>query len=115
MFTSGSELRRAIRDDLRSAQRERDVDRVRLYRTLLAAVDNAEAVDAAQDWDYSRPSLGQTEVARRDLGGEDVRTLLQREIDERLDAADQYRQTGKPELAARLDADCLLIAAYLGG
>lgn len=107
MYSSGAALRRAIRDDLRVAQRDHDVDRVRLYRTLIAAVDDAEAGD------HSMPSLGETDVARRDLSGVEVRDLLQREIDERLHAADTYRENGKPELAARLDADCLLIAAYL--
>ena len=115
MYASGPALRRAIRDDLLAAQRDRDVDRVRLYRTLLAAVDNAEAVDASQTWDRSPPDLGETEVARRVLDAEAVAALLQHEIDERLAAADQYRDNGMTELAARLDADCLLIAAYLTG
>lgn len=115
MYASGPALRRAIRDDLLTAQRARDVDRVRLYRTLLAAVDNAEAVDASQTWNSSEPDFGETEVARRVLDAEAVTVLLQHEIDERLAAADQYRENGMPELAARLDADCLLIAAYLDG
>lgn len=115
MITSGRALRRAIRNDLRSAQREHDVDRVRLYHALLAAVEDAEAVDAARSWDQSQPAPGETEATRRYLDAAGVRELLTREIDDRRRTATQYRDGGMTELAARLDADGNLIAAYLDG
>lgn len=107
------ELRRAITEDLRAAQRRRDRAMMQLYRTLLAAVDNAEAVDAPQVWEYSHPRVGQTEVPRRDLDTEAVRSLLVDEIAARRDAARQYRAGGEHQRAAALDADCHVIARYL--
>lgn len=110
---AGQELRRAIAWDLRGAQRRRDHAMMQLYRTLLAAVDNAGAVDAPQRVDYSSPGLGQTEIPRRHLDPDAARRVLLGEIDARRDAARTYRAAGENQRAATLDAEREVIGRYL--
>jgi len=49
---AGRALRDVVAQDLLQAQRDRDRTLVRTLRLLLAAIDNAEAIDANQAVDY---------------------------------------------------------------
>jgi uncharacterized protein YqeY len=104
-------LKQRLRADLKTAMQARAGDEVRLLRTLIAAVDNAEAVPGEHK--NIQRAFGEPggEVARRELGGEDLAALLDREIAERLAAAAGY-DAGQPDAAARLRAEAALIAGY---
>jgi len=104
-------LKERLRADLKAAMQARATDEVRLLRTLIAAVDNAEAVPGEPKNIQRAFGDPGSEVARRQLGSEDLAALLDREIEERLAAAAGYDEI-QPELAARLRAEAALIAGY---
>lgn len=93
-----SALRAVLRADLEAALRARQAETVALLRTLIAAIDNAEAVavtDTAAVTSSThiagaQAGVGATEAARRVLSASDLRALLQEQIDERSSAADLY-------------------------
>ena len=58
--------------------------------------------------------LGATEVARRELSDEQIRRLVQSEIDERRSAADDFIAGGHSERAAALRAEATVLADLLG-
>ena len=87
-----------------------------LFRSdLIAALDNAEAVPipanaASQPRDFLTSSA---EVARMNLGPEQVRDIMKREIIGREDAAANYEHLGRSDMAARLRAEAELARHYL--
>jgi uncharacterized protein YqeY len=108
-------LKTRLREDLKAAMQARATDEVRLLRTLAAAVDNAEAVPAEGVQDRANPSAfgrGAGEAPRRELAGNDLTALLDRERDERLAAAAEYERLGQAAEAARLRNEAALIARY---
>ena len=107
-------LKERLRADLKAAMQGRATDEVRLLRTLIAAVDNAEAVPGEHKNIQRTFGDPGSEVARRELDGGDLAALLDREIEERLAAAAGY-DAGQPDQAARLRAEAALIAGYLAG
>ncbi len=102
--------------------RERDRDTVRVLRTILSALANAEAQpveDAPAAGLASGPiagasrGLGATEAARRDLDGDQVRAIVCAERDERVAAADDLARRGAPQAAADLMAEVAVLDRYL--
>ena len=79
-----------VKADLTGAMRAGDRDRVGRLRLLLSELQKAEK-DGSSD-----------EIA-----------VLRRERKRRLDAAEQFREAGRSELAAGEEAEAELIAAYL--
>jgi uncharacterized protein len=79
-----------VRTDMNGAMKARDSERVGALRLVLS-----ELQKAAKD------------------GGSDELAVLRRERNRRLDAAEQFRQGGRPELAEREESEAELIAAYL--
>lgn len=80
-------------------------------RTLIAAVENDEAVEVETS---SEPKLGlHHEVARRFLGSDDVNRILTRERDELADAASHYRELGVVEELGTLEARLRIVARYI--
>ena len=106
-------FRAAAGEDLMAARRRRDRRQVRVIGALLAAVDNAEAVDVEQRYDYHHPGHGDTEVPRRRLDRDTLVGLLTNEIRERRDAAATYRRIGQDAAADELDRECEAIEPYL--
>ena len=107
-------LKQRLRADLKAAMQARATDGVRVLRTLIAAVDNAEAVPGEHkniQRAFGEPGV---EVARRELHDADLAALLDREIGERLAAAGGY-DASRPDLAARLRAEAALIGGYRAG
>lgn len=111
-----------LRADLTAAMRARDASKVRVLRTVLAAIDNAEAVPA----DASGPAtsgespiagaasgVGATEAARRELTAGDIAALVRAERDERVAAAAELAAVGAVEQAAELRAEAALLDPYL--
>ncbi|MFN8194040.1 MAG: hypothetical protein U0R80_07100 [Nocardioidaceae bacterium] len=111
-----------MRADLTAAMRAREQGVVRVLRSTLAAVANAEAHPV----DHSAPSssgggriagavagLGAAEVDRRELSPADVRAIIEAERDERLRGAADLEQRGAAEHADSLRADAGVLERYL--
>lgn len=113
---SAAALKERLRADLKTAMQARASDEVRLLRTLIAALDNAEAVPTAEAPDRTfvvrRVGDDAVEVPRLDLDTHAVERLLQAEIDARLAAAADYERHGENDAAARLRYEADLIARY---
>jgi uncharacterized protein YqeY len=86
MVTLADRVKRDLADAMRSGERDR-VGRLRLV-------------------------LSELQKAAKD-GGEDELAVLRRERKRRLDAARQFRDAGRPELAEGEEAEAELIAGYL--
>jgi uncharacterized protein YqeY len=110
---SATALKLRLRADLNAAMRARAADEVRLLRTLIAALDNAEAV-AEPPKTFGSRAFGDPsgEVARREIHGQALDALLLAEIDGRLTAAEDYDRHGQDTEAARLRREAELIARY---
>jgi uncharacterized protein YqeY len=99
------DLRRILRIDLAAARKDRDAEKASLIRTLIAAIENAEAVDPAT-------ADGATEVPRRQLDDVDILGIV---TNERLDleqAADHYERIGHPAEAKRLRSLTAVVDNY---
>ena len=108
------QLRQKMKIDLMNAMKAREQLKVATLRSVLAALDNAEAVPAVERPRLTAPVIGQSqEVPRRVLSEEDIRTIIQREADERNAASTEYARLGQAEESARLQAAAALIATYL--
>ena len=87
-------LRSLLRAAIITAARARDREALALYRTTLAAIENAEAVTpvdhpAAGALQASPVGAGAAEVARRELTAEQDADIVRGEADERRAAADE--------------------------
>ena len=114
---SAGALKERLRADLKAAMQARAADEVRVLRSLIAALDNAEAVPAAGTHKYVPRAFGDPsgEVARQVLDGEAVDAVLASEIDARLSAGAVYERHDRPEDADRLRTEAALIAGYRAG
>ena len=105
-------LRERLESDLKAAMRDRDRERVSVLRTTLAALSNAEAVDAST----SRPATGAfaADVERRDLSDDEILAILRRERDEFLASVEEYETGGQHDAAAGLRSKAAVLDRYLG-
>ncbi|MGN6474721.1 MAG: GNAT family N-acetyltransferase [Mycobacteriales bacterium] len=114
------DLRAQLRARLAAAMKQRDPIATRSLRTTIAAIDNAEAATVNEadlpgfGIDQSPQGVGATEVARNRLAADQVRELVRREIDERLDAAEGYDRSGEEARAAELRAEAAVLAEIVG-
>jgi uncharacterized protein YqeY len=92
-----AELKDRLRSDLTVSMRGRDELRTATIRMVLTAVTNAEVAGAQA----------------REISDEEVVGVLAKEAKKRRDAADAFRQGGRPDLAEREDAEAAVIASYL--
>jgi len=110
---SAAAFKDRLRADLKAALQARDSAKVGVLRTLIAALDNAQAVQVEQTGYQSRrfgdPS---GEVARRELDGDAIDGVLAAEAASRLSAAADYEKHGRMENAARLRDEAALVASY---
>jgi len=106
-MTAANHIRDVLRADLKTAMVEHRADDVSLIRTLIAAIDNAEAVDLPE-------GATSAEVPRKVLGEGDVAAVLRAEVASRQLAAAQIRERGGTAEADRLDNEANRLAAYLG-
>ena len=106
-----------LRSDLRSALAERRASDVEVLRSLLGALDQAEAVPATApgqghvSFRFGDPGA---EVPRKQLSGEDVRSVIVNERDELLAAADEYAGRARADLADGYRLKAALVEHYLG-
>lgn len=109
-------MKARIRADLTQALKDKRRDEAGVLRTLIAALDNAEAPEVAHHQASAPPlAFGSdgTEVTRLALDAGQIRAIVVREADERRQAADTYAQHGQTERAERLQADAAIIRTYL--
>ena len=116
-------LTEQLRADLATAMRARDRTTVRVLRTVLSAIANAEAQPDTDAMPTSLRSaggiagatagLGAEDVARRALTEGDTLAVLTAERDERLAAADALGARGEIEAADDLRAEAAVIDRYL--
>ena len=88
-------LKQKLTDDLRKAQKDRDECRLSVIRMALAAVHNAEIA--------RRASLEETDV----LG------IVAKEAKQRRESIEAFKQGNRPELAAKEEAELLILQEYL--
>ncbi|MBB4685577.1 polyprenol phosphomannose-dependent alpha 1,6 mannosyltransferase MptB [Amycolatopsis jiangsuensis] len=115
-------MRADLRDDLKVALKSRDRAAVTALRSALAAIDNAEAVPVGPTVDTTvgnervagvAVGLGAAEVPRRDLTDADVRSIVENEVRERTEAAEQYERLGRAEQAEQLRAEAAVLQRHL--
>jgi len=115
-MSEAARLRERLRADLKQAMQERRREEANLLRTLVAAIDNAEAVPLPpghKPADSARFADGTAEAARRVLDQEALAAILAGEIASRREAAATIAAGGEAERAARLEAEALFVARYL--
>ncbi len=115
-------LRAQLRTTLTEAMKARDAVAVRVLRTTIGAVENAEAVPPAAFPSATSSEgpiagaavgVGATEAARREMSVDDVLEIIGHEMKERLVAADQYEAGGHEERTHTLRAEAAVLAAFL--
>ena len=89
-------MREQLRADLLAAMKAKDETRLKVLRSVMAALGNAEAVDPSPGPD------GVTEVARRELTDDDVRSVIDFERAELDAAAADLDANGRTEEANAL-------------
>jgi uncharacterized protein YqeY len=113
---SAAAFKDRLRADLKAAMQARDSGKAALLRTLIAALDNAEAVEVEQKGYVSRPFGDPSgEVARRALDAEAISTVLAAEATGRLAAASDYERHGRADDAKRLRGEAALVESYAQG
>lgn len=113
--------RSLLRASLLAARKKRDSTRATALRSVLSAIDNAEAPEsvAVQARSTGRiagaaTGLGATEVSRRELSDEQIRGLVRSEIDERLSVAENFIAGCHAERAESLRAEATVLTGLLG-
>ncbi|BBX35903.1 GatB/YqeY [Mycolicibacterium mageritense DSM 44476 = CIP 104973] len=119
-MTPAHHWRERLRQGLLSARKLRDTARIAALRSALSAIDNAETPAAVHlatlpDGPIAGAAcgLGSTEVDRRVLTDAEIRDLIQTEIDERLQAADEYIVNGYHGRASDLRSQAAVLAQAL--
>lgn len=89
-------VRDQLRSDLRDAMRARDVPRRNTIRMLEAAIKNAEIDKRGQE-----------------LAEADILAILQRQVKQRRESIEQFRQGGREDLAEQEELEIGIIEHYL--
>lgn len=112
-----SDLRDHLRAELRQAMRDRDRDTVRVLRSVLGAIDNAEsdgvAAPRAGAVEASAIGIGAAEAARRELTDADVRAVVEAELAERADSIGELERAGHGAAADPVRAELAVIRGAL--
>lgn len=113
-------LRERLRLALRRSMKGRDEMAVRVLRSTLGAIDNAEAVRSTPHVPLSEgpiagalKGLGAGEAQRRELTEQDLRQIVEDEVTDCLQAASDYEKVGQKAAAADLREQAALLRSYL--
>ena len=117
---STAALRAALRRGLVAALKARDAEALAALRTTIAAIDNAEAVPAADmqapltsaDIAGASSGVGSTEAIRQSLSVGQLRDIVSEQIAECAREADRYDLLGQSDAAQRLRHRARILAAY---
>ena len=88
-------LKAQIQDDMKTAMKAGDKDRLKVVRLVLAAIKQVEVDE------------------RRELEDRDVLATLEKMVKQRKDSAEQYRAGGREDLATAELAEIEILDAYL--
>ena len=100
-----------LKADLRIAVKARQNSTIRAIRSMLAAIDNAGAVELDESL---TPTVGTSgDVPRRILSEEQVQEILHREAENRRSAIATYERLRRQEEADRLRAELAVFGRYL--
>ncbi|GHF40981.1 hypothetical protein GCM10010359_49500 [Streptomyces morookaense] len=108
-----------MRQALPEAMRARDKVTVRVLRSALAALDNAEAVPVAESelrgsaLEHSPIGAGATEAVRCELSEGRVAEIVRAEAEERLDAAAELTAAVHADRATELRAEAAVLFRFL--
>jgi len=108
-------LRVRLRGDLTAAMRARRSEELATIRSLMAAIDNAEAPGVgspAKSALLGAVGLGSGDASRRELNEADLGELLDAEITDRREQADVFESLGRPDEALRLRDQVVVIERY---
>ena len=118
--TPAETLRSRLRYDLRAAMKAQERDEMSALRSLIAAIDNAEAADEASP--VLPPSsehvaggvvgLGAGEAERRRLSERDLQRVIEAELWERDAQAERLTLLGRVDDASRLRVEADVMARY---
>ena len=97
-------LREQLPEDLKAAMRSGDNVRRDVLRSLLTAISNAE---------IARVNVKDESATRQALGDADVLDVIQKQLKQRRESAEEYRKGKRQELAAREDDEAQILTAYL--
>jgi uncharacterized protein len=109
---SNTSILKLLKRDLLAARKAKDGLRVSALQSVLTRVTNAEAVPTDGSSSIS-VGVGTTEVARRVLSEQDVRQILQDEIDELQGAISQMAAHQDNSYASELKQKSSIIQTYL--
>ena len=84
--------------------------RVKVLRTTMSAIQNAEAVEGIASVEGV---VGYSDVQRRSLTDDDVTEIIVREIEEFEGSVAEYRQIGQTERAGELEMELEVLRGYL--
>jgi hypothetical protein len=91
--------------------RARDKIEISMIRTLIAAIENAEAIDAD---DRGMPAIGfNHDQPRKTLTADDVTRIVVSERDDLIDALEQYRSLGLGPEVEELEHRVEIVDRYL--
>jgi len=107
-------LRTRLAQDLRTALKSRETTRITALRSMLAALDNAQAVPLAELPAVHALHGGIGEVPRKTLSDAELVALFAAELDERRAAAVMLEKHGCQDEAERLRAELEVLADYAG-
>ncbi|WP_026820534.1 GatB/YqeY domain-containing protein [Arthrobacter castelli] len=114
-------MRDTMRRDLKTAMKARDRVAVTAIRSALAAIDNAEAIpversvaeNGTAEVAASAVGIGAAEADRRDLDAEDMRAIVEAEVNDRTAVAGEYEQAGHSDAGDKLRAEADVLRGYL--
>jgi len=115
--TQAKDVRSRLQADLRDALKARDRTRTSVIRTALAALANAEAVEAQPVADRSvhphgADGLYAAEVERHALTDEETRRVLGEVRDDLLRSADELAELARAPQAEELRTQADILATY---
>ncbi|STC69433.1 GatB/YqeY domain-containing protein [Corynebacterium pilosum] len=90
-----SDLKNKIREDMKTAMKAKDKDRLGAIRMLLAAIQTEE-----------------TSGTKHELSDDDVLKVIAREIKKRRESADIYKENGRDDLAEAELAEVAVLEDY---
>jgi hypothetical protein len=102
-------IRNCLRSDLTTAIKYRDQLWVRVLRSAIASIDNAEAVQAPASADGT---VGYADVPRLSLDRAQLLHVFEAEVGERQEAIATYESVGQREEAATLRLEIDLLRGY---
>jgi uncharacterized protein YqeY len=109
----GSTLRTALAEALTVALRHGDRPKVAAVRIALAAVANAEAVDASDAGSEER--FAPSEVERRQLTESDVESIVRQVRDDMRASSSELRRLGQHERAEELARQADAMSGFIVG